>query len=207
MPRDSTETRGRLEAEGERLFADVGIWQVQVREIVAAAGQRNTSAVTYHFGSREGLLSRILTQHGEPIDAHRGQLLADIDGGASTRSIVEALVIPMARCLDEKRGRRYVRIVAQLADRFSDWRNTPANLAGSNLSLALGMLERRPEYLNDVLRQERLVAMMQLMTSSLAERARVLDSRNPPVLDVRLYRENLVDMLVGLLEAPATTAA
>ena len=57
MPRDSTKTRARLEVEAERLFAEVGIWQVRVREIVAAAHQRNASAVTYHFGSRDGLLS------------------------------------------------------------------------------------------------------------------------------------------------------
>ena len=207
MPRDSTETRERLEVEGERLFADVGIWRVQVREIVAAAGQRNTSAVTYHFGSRDGLLSRILTHHGEPIDGHRGQLLADLDTGASTRSVIEALVTPMTRCLDEERGRRYVRIVAQLSDRFSDWRSTPADLVAPNLTQALDMLERRPEHLREALRRERLVAMMQLMTSSLAERGRVLDSRSSPGLDARLYRENLVDMLVGLLEAPTSAAA
>ena len=42
MPRDATETRSRLIAEAERLFADQGIWRVRVQDIVAAAGQRNS---------------------------------------------------------------------------------------------------------------------------------------------------------------------
>ena len=206
MPRDSTKTRALLEVEAERLFADVGIWQVRVREIVAAAHQRNVSAVTYHFGSREGLLERILAHHGESIDAHRGQLLAGLEGEASTRSVVNALVAPMAACLENNRGRRYVRIVAQLADRFADWRHTPADLAAPNLSRALDLLEDRPEHLSIVVRRERLVAMMQLMTSSLAERARILDGGASPALDARHYQKNLADMLVGLLEAPAAAA-
>ena len=61
MPRSSVKTREQLLLEAERLFALKGIWQVQVQEIVVAADQRNTSAVTYHFGSREGLLEGILT--------------------------------------------------------------------------------------------------------------------------------------------------
>ena len=206
MPRDSTKTRARLEVEAERLFAEVGIWQVRVREIVAAAHQRNASAVTYHFGSREGLLERILAHHGESIDAHRGQLLAGLEGEASTRSVVDALVAPMVACLENDRGRRYVRIVAQLADRFADWRHAPADLAAPNLSRALDLLEDRPEHLSSVVRRERLVAMMQLMTSSLAERARILDGGASPALDARHYQKNLADMLVGLLEAPAAAA-
>ena len=48
--------------------------------------------------------------------------------------------------------------------------------------------------------------MMQLMTSSLAERARVVDDGLPTELDGDSYESNLTDMLVGLLEAPAAVA-
>ena len=94
----------------------------------------------------------------------------------------------------------------RLADRFVDWRNTPADLAAPNLCQALDLLENRPEHLSSAVRRERLVAMMQLMTSSLAERARILDGSAAPVLDARHYQKNLADMLVGLLEAPAAAA-
>ena len=54
MPRDATATNERLLREAERLFARRGLYQVTVREITEAAGQRNVSALNYHFGSREG---------------------------------------------------------------------------------------------------------------------------------------------------------
>ena len=99
-----------------------------------------------------------------------------------------------------------MRIVAQLADRFADWRHTPADLAAPNLSRALDLLENRPEYLSSSLRRERLLAMMQLMTSSLAERARILEGGASPALNACRYQRNLADMLVGLLEAPSEAA-
>ena len=51
-------------------------------------------------------------------------------------------------------------------------------------------------------RQERLIAMIQLMTSSLSERARSLEAGVQMVLGNSEYEENLIDMLVGILEAP-----
>ena len=64
MARDGTETRTRLLMEAERLFAEVGVWQAATGDIVRSAGQRNASALTYHFGSRQGALDAILAEHG-----------------------------------------------------------------------------------------------------------------------------------------------
>ncbi len=44
--------------------------------------------------------------------------------------------------------------------------------------------------------------MMQLMTSSLSERARSLEAGLQMLLNNSEYKENLIDMLVGILEAP-----
>jgi hypothetical protein len=44
--------------------------------------------------------------------------------------------------------------------------------------------------------------MMQLMTSSLSERARSLEAKVQMLLNNSEYKENLIDMLVGILEAP-----
>ncbi len=49
--------------------------------------------------------------------------------------------------------------------------------------------------------------MMQLMTASLAERARLLDSGGEVLLDDADYAANLTDMLAGVLGAPATLPA
>ena len=207
MPRDSTETRARLQVEAERLFAEQGVWQAGVGEIVAAAGQRNASALTYHFGSREGVLDRILAEHEEPVDVHRGELLEGLGDDPPTHAVLDALVRPMSARLADVRGRRYLRIVAQLASRFPMWREARAGLEHHHLLRALDLLERRPAHLPEAVRRERLVAMMQLMTSSLAERARLLDTGGHTELNGIDYEANLTDMLAGVLEAPAALPA
>ena len=211
MARDGTETRARLLAEAESQFAEVGIWQAAMGDIVRAAGQRNASALTYHFGSREGVLDAILAEHGNPIDAHRGEMLSmvhhDPDTPTDIRSLVSALVRPMTTVLADSRGRRYVRIVAQLSDRFPAWQDVPEGVDQIHLTDALVRLEARAAGPDASIRTARLVAMIRLMTSSLAARAVVLDSGTAPTLDDRAYEGDLIDVLVGVLTATSTLAA
>ena len=87
MPRDSTATRIRLVEEAERLFAKDGIWQAAINEIVTAAEQKNASALTYHFQSRQGVLDYILTEHGSLIDSKRGELLLGLSAESSTHEL------------------------------------------------------------------------------------------------------------------------
>ena len=211
MARDGTETRARLLAEAESQFAEVGIWQATMGDIVRAAGQRNASALTYHFGSREGVLDAILAEHGNPIDAHRGEMLSmvhhDPDTPTDIRSLVSALVRPMTTVLADSRGRRYVRIVAQLSDRFPAWQDVPEGVDQTHLTDALVRLEARAAGPDASIRTARLVAMIRLMTSSLAARAVVLDSGTTQTLDDRAYEGDLIDVLVGVLTATSTLAA
>lgn len=211
MARDGTETRAALLAEAESQFAEIGIWQAPVGGIVRAAGQRNASALTYHFGSRDGVLDAILAEHGNPIDAHRGRLISATHDGPDTpadaRSLVSALVRPMTAILDNPRGRRYVRIVAQLSDRFPAWQDVPTGVDQAHLAEALIRLEVLANGASATIRNARLMAMIRLMTSSLAARAVVLDSPTTPALDDPTYEADLVDVLVGVLTAPSSLAA
>jgi TetR/AcrR family transcriptional regulator, regulator of cefoperazone and chloramphenicol sensitivity len=200
VPRDATGTRERLLAEARRLFATQGVFQTTSREIVEAAGQRNVSALTYHFGSREGVLRAILLGFDEVLDAERGQLLAGIGEGASTRQLVAALLVPYARPLATVEGRQYLRIVAQLTERFPEWRD--ATLTGPYLRRILGILERRRGELRPAVRRERVVSAITLMTAAMAERARLVAERRRGRLDDDAFLANLADMLVGVLEAP-----
>src|SRR3954452_13580700 len=96
MPPDATDTRARLLAEAERLFATAGVHQTTTRQIVEAAGQRNVSAVTYHFGSRDALLAAILIGQGLPLDEQRAAHVAGSLQDTSTRDLVAALVVSSA---------------------------------------------------------------------------------------------------------------
>lgn len=201
VPRDATATREALLRQAERLFARRGLYQVQVREIVQAAGQRNVSALNYHFGSREGVLDAILSRHGDPTDVARGELLAVVGRDAMSRDLVAALVVPYAAHLATPEGRDYLRIVAQLTATFSNWR-VPASGTGPCLVEILSILEQRPSHLSEPLRRERIVELIMLMTSAMSERARVLEAEPDQEIDPDTFAANLTDVLVGVLEAP-----
>ena len=67
MARDASDTRERLLTTAQQLFAREGIYQVQLKRIVERAGQRNASALHYHFGDRDGLLHEIIVRHDDRI--------------------------------------------------------------------------------------------------------------------------------------------
>jgi len=96
-PGRPAEGRLRLLAAAEELFATRGL-EVPNREIVAAAGQHNRSAITYHFASRAGLIDAVCERHETPVAQHRQHLIARLPGPGerTTRQLVEAHVQPLA---------------------------------------------------------------------------------------------------------------
>lgn len=61
-----SETRGKLIEVAGRLFAERGYEGVSIRDIVKEAGV-NLGAVTYHFGSKEGLFAEVVQVETEPL--------------------------------------------------------------------------------------------------------------------------------------------
>ena len=199
MPRDATATRERLLHEAERLFARRGVHQVTLREIIEAAGQRNVSALQYHFGSREGVLEAIIERHETGVDEHRGRLLEATGLDAPTRDLMAVLLVPYGTYLATPEGRDFLRIVAQLTEWFLEWR-LPIR-TGPNLRLVLTELASRPPDVPPAVRETRIVQVIQLMAASMAQRALTMESGTDE-LDEPTYLGNLADVLVGVLEAP-----
>ena len=202
MPRDATETRNRLRREAERLFARRGVYEATLREITEAAGQRNVSALNYHFGSREGIVQAILEYHGDPLDEARGRHLVEPVEDMPTADLVSALVVPLAEELGHPSGRDYLRIVAQLSHRFPAWR-LGDRLVTPYLLRVLSVLESRASGGDAAVRRERVVDVIMMMMTAMAERARIVDRGRAPELDLDAFVTNLTDMIVGALEAPS----
>lgn len=101
----------------ERLMSARGIDAVSLREVSAAAGHANNSAVGYHFGTRDALIDAILERHSAPI--HQ-RWLAQLDlfarhPPAGVRPYVEMLVVEIANKLDDRDGGwEFISISAQL---------------------------------------------------------------------------------------------
>lgn len=102
----------------EALFAERGIEGVSTREIARAAGQKNHSAVAYHFGSLEALVQEILDLRLLPINARRQGLLDYLEQAGQTgnvRALVGALVVPYAEQLQlNPEENHYIGFISQL---------------------------------------------------------------------------------------------
>ena len=100
----SGETHVRLIETAERLFAERGVHGVSLREIGSEAGQRNTGAVRYHFGTKAQLVNAVFEYRMTPINERRLALLSELDTdgrGYETRGLVEAFLYPLAEMLGE----------------------------------------------------------------------------------------------------------
>lgn len=114
MPR--FDTRLALMRAAEQLFAQQGVDRVSLREIAIAAGQRNVSAATYHFGSKRELIEAILERHSVPVqDTWGPALAADTEHKLGLHELVELLVRPMVAKIDDPDGGRcYLELSAEL---------------------------------------------------------------------------------------------
>ncbi len=199
MPRDATATRERLIREAERLFARRGAWQVTVRDITTAAGQRNASVIHYHFGSLDGLRQTILELHGLPMDTERAAHLAAIDRQPTDRDLIDALLVPYAGSLSTPEGRDYVRIVAQYTGFFGQWETTPES---PHLIDILTRLRDRQTHVTPEIREQRIIGVVILISGAMGERAKHIDDGDEPMIDHERFVSNLASMLVAALEAP-----
>lgn len=193
-------TRERLLDEAERLFAGSGVQGVTTRQIVEAAQQRNTSAVSYHFGSRQGLLLELLARRGGPVDDERGRRRAALGATADLDELVGCLVVPYAALLDDPGGRAYLQIVAQLRGRFAAWRVESDVATTKHLAEILDEIEARAPG-PPAVRAARVVALIMLLTGSVAERARRIDDGTGNDLDHRAFVDDLVRVCAAVISA------
>jgi AcrR family transcriptional regulator len=159
---------------------------VSLRQIAAESGQRNTSAVAYHFGTRAALVGALYEHRMAPINARRLEFLdahphaAHPDADADVRVYVRALVEPLAETLTdaEKAGRPswYLRFLAE-AMRYPEY--DPAALAlerreASSIRVLISGLQEATSHLRlppgVFAERMRLVAL--LVITTLADRER-----------------------------------
>jgi AcrR family transcriptional regulator len=207
MARDATDTRETLLRTAQQMFARDGIHQVPLKRIVETAGQRNASALHYHFGGRDGLLVAITERHDGAIEGERAELLAELARAGKLddlRALVEALVVPFAHKLSTPDGREYLRIVEQLVGLFDLW---DVDVAGgpTGAQQVLLHIQSRLDALAAPVRHERVTILLALVSETLAMRARALEDGPAPALGHDAFVANLVDMAVGALSAPGSS--
>lgn len=120
MGEDGTDTKERLLDAAELLMAEHGIEGAELNEIHRLAGQRNRSAVAYHFGDRDGLLRALGARRRAVANATRNRTLDRLEreGRVSVTTLVEAMVRPLAVHLADHQQRAYLMVLAEAATRL-----------------------------------------------------------------------------------------
>ncbi|MDV9188124.1 TetR family transcriptional regulator [Streptomyces sp. SR27] len=196
------ETRDRLIRAAEEIFAAQGVDGAQLRDVVARAGQANPSAVQYHFGSRAGLLDAVMAGRQARTESVLAPLLAV--AADEPRALVEALVTAEASELRTDRGRRCLRISAQLSHESGVRARTPhPTLAGTDYWRLIERIADRlaADGLPEPLLLERLDLALTVVGAAMADRARQYLAGTEPLTGEALFLADLVETTTALLRA------
>ncbi|MFC3053523.1 TetR/AcrR family transcriptional regulator [Kordiimonas pumila] len=119
-PRRADLTKIALIEAAERLIAKKGLANVTTRAILDEAGQKNQSALQYHFGSKDGLIGATINERTRQIDKVRLTMLESMPDEPSLRQIYQALVYPLRDLIkNDAAGKNYLSFLAQAATRPS----------------------------------------------------------------------------------------
>jgi AcrR family transcriptional regulator len=105
----------------ERLLAEYGIEGVSLRQIGAATGQGNNSAVQYYFGDKAGLVREIIARRVESFEPRRKKMFdrAAASGELNdVRTLLEIIFLPLAEAVDPEGRHVYARFMMQFLTRF-----------------------------------------------------------------------------------------
>jgi AcrR family transcriptional regulator len=205
---DAEATRARIVSVAERLFAERGVDAVSLIEIGKAAGQRNRSAVQYHFRDKAGVLEAIRLKHAPPIEERREQMLDALgaEGQRDLRSLVEVLVRPVAdEVRDSDGGAAYVKLNAALIGhpRFPLLsRRATRNPTADRL---LRLLSKAAPTLPEPLIGPRMLLVTGLVFHGVADGASLAKARTRLRDEAwELFVCHLIDSVVALFDAPVS---
>jgi AcrR family transcriptional regulator len=194
----------RLVLAAERLFALHGIDGVSLRQVAAEAGSANNSAVHYHFGSKDALVTAIF-EHRLPQIIRERRLLAARDAPHDLRSRLEAHYLPVLT-LAEATDSYYVSFVEQLqrSELAPGRRRIPLTEDGQRSNEELRAdLDELLGHLEQPLRRMRILDGQALCVHAIADRERAV-GRGDDVPPFELFVSSFFDGITGFLAAPAS---
>ncbi len=202
----SEATQAALMRAGERLIAERGMENVSIRDIVTAAGQKNESALQYHFKNFSGLINAIHLQRADETQRLRGSLLDGLlarGSQPSLRQICMLMVQPAFELAQRSAGfRRYVKAFGHelvLTEDSPLLKVSSHGRSGVSGRQIRHLLEEALPHLDEATFIRRLEAAVRLCAASMYHQARQKNAFRGS--QAELFLHNLVDALVGLLSA------
>lgn len=185
----------------ERLVAERGFAALTVQAVQRAAGQRNKSAVQYHFGGRQELVNAVVAARMAPTNRRRTEMLLALGEDASLRDLVEILVVPLVESVLARQPSYWARFLLQTSSEPATGMAALASVDDPALVAIHRRLEARLHGLPEPLRRLRVRAAFGYACLVLAVyEVGVL----PPQFSGESLATELVDACCGLLCAAST---
>ena len=200
----SEATQRALKSAAVKLIAERGIENVSIRDIVSAAGQKNESALQYHFKNLKGLIRAIHESREAEIQAKRTEQLQHLGAQTSNPSVRDIckLMVEPAFLLAKSNAdfRRYVKafgheitLTDQSAVAFV------SKKGGKSVKETGTLLRAALTHLDDAALQRRMDGALRFVSASMVHQARQKNAFRGAQAD--LFFSGLIDALVGLLGA------
>ncbi len=196
-------TKEQIVLAAERLFAARGYEGVSLREIGAAAGSGNNSAVQYHFGSKGQLVVAIFENRLPYIDDRRAVLTAQLEP-RDIRAWVECYVLPLLE-QGEIDGSHYMSFIAAVEHQVGLFGHLPERFRARPQMFheaVGGLMTEVPE----PLRSHRILQVVRLSVQAASARERA-KAQGLEVLPFAVHVADLLDGWAGFLQAPASDHA
>ena len=182
-----TRSKDALLDAAERLIAEHG-FEVPLRDIAKAAGQRNNSAVNYHFRSRQELVDAVVARRLLPMELERERMLDELDtDDADAHALMRVLVLPLLR-LDSTHYARFLQVVGPRL------RTEPMDSAETAWPRVLDALSHAVPATERGARHRRVAAVATAMFALAAEHERATQDGTAPD-----DPQEIVHMLVAML--------
>lgn len=202
-------TRARILDAAELLYAERGVDGVSLREIRIASGQRNSSAMQYHFGDADGVLRALTERHmprlGGLAERWRGELVVTGTPPGPT-TLLEIMVRPWTDYISHGPGERaWIRIAAEMSARPERmWDDFAQHSPPVLVEVGAALLDELTAPLGDRLALDRLARVNLAALHLCADRARQADHATSELLLLphQEWADDVVAISVAALLAP-----
>jgi AcrR family transcriptional regulator len=194
--------------KAEELFAHQGIAAVPLRDIGAAAGQKNNVAVQYHFGDKENLLRAIASYRAKVSEEKRAELLADLLSAARAPQVldlVRAWILALAVHLEE--DDYYLAFLSRYVIERGGYTGLEGIGVGTTFYTFTAMLRRLLPDHPESLIEERWMVMITSAVHALARYQTALRSGTLPAPLADLLEDLVAFFAAGLEAAPRMATA
>ncbi|OYD67313.1 TetR family transcriptional regulator [Rhodococcus sp. OK302] len=190
----------------DRMFAERGVDEVSLREIVIESGQKNVSAVQYYFGGRDGLFLAVFRRRLAKLNEARSAYLEVVDSegrGEDIRSLIEVSIVPLANYLRSATdGSHYARFSARMTPRVDFTSRDFADISDVSREIIV-RLRRALVHLPEDAAATRVDLIMNMMVSAFAAyEQRQEEGLLAGAASFDDMVTHLIEMAVGALTAP-----